>query len=327
MILVLGGAGYIGSHMCRRLRDAGIEHLVFDNLERGFRKAIGDSPFVQGDLRDHDAIRSVFAQHEIDVVMHFAAYIEVGESVREPADFYANNVVAVHNLFEAMRENGISQFVFSSTAAVYGEPQYVPIDEDHPKNPTSPYGDTKLAVERMADAYSAAYGMRAACLRYFNAAGAHPDGEIGEAHNPETHLLPIAILAAQGKRPPLTVFGEDYDTVDGTCVRDYVHVMDLADAHLLAVEHLRHGGGSRKYNLGSGTGFSVRQVIETIEKVTGKQVPYSIGARRAGDPAKLIAKSDRIRTELNWKPNFDDLKTIVQHAWKWHESHPNGYAG
>jgi UDP-glucose 4-epimerase len=325
MILVLGGAGYIGSHMVKFLKEGGEEHLVFDNLEQGHRAAVGDAPFVQGDLRDAEALRRVFSEHPVDVVMHFAAYISVGESVREPGKYWDNNTAGVLTLLEEMRRAGIGKFVFSSTAAIFGEPHYVPIDEDHPKNPTSPYGDSKLAVERMLKAYDVAHGLKSVALRYFNAAGADPEGELGEDHHPEEHLIPVAIEAALGKRPQLKIFGSDYDTPDGTCVRDYIHILDLAQAHLLAVRHLRSGGDSRQYNLGNGSGFSVRQVIETVERVVGSEIPKEEAPRRPGDPGTLIASSERIRRDWAWEPKYPDLQTMVQHAWDWRRAHPDGY--
>lgn len=326
MILVVGGAGYIGSHMCKALREAGEPHLVLDNLEKGHREALGGSAFVQGDIRDPDSLDRLFTGHEIDVVMHFAAYIMVGESVQQPSEYWQNNFVGMLNLLDAMRRHGVGRLVFSSTAAVYGEPQYVPIDEDHPKAPSSPYGDSKLAVEMALKAFDRAYGVRSVSLRYFNASGADPDGVLGEDHDPESHLIPAAILAAMGKTPPMTLFGDDYDTPDGTCIRDYVHVMDLVDAHLLAVRRLRSGGASARYNLGNGQGFSVKEVIETVENVTGLAVPRTVGPRREGDPARLVASSERVRRELGWSPRYADLGTIVQHAWEWRRSHPDGYA-
>jgi UDP-glucose 4-epimerase len=325
MILVVGGAGYIGSHMCKLLRASGEDHLVFDNFEQGHRAALQESPFVEGDLRNADDLEQVFGQHKIDLVMHFAAYISVGESVREPAKYFDNNTSGVLTLLEAMRTHDIKNFVFSSTAAIFGEPEYVPIDEQHPKNPTSPYGDSKLAVEVMLKSFDRAYGLKSVCLRYFNAAGADPDGQIGEDHHPEEHLIPLAILAAMGKKPSLKIFGTDYDTKDGTCVRDYVHILDLADAHLQAIKHLRSGGESRRYNLGNGQGFTVKEVIETVERVSGKSVPHESAPRRPGDPAKLIASSSRIREDWSWSPKFPKLETIVETAWKWHSGHPDGY--
>lgn len=327
MILVLGGAGYIGSHMLLRLREANEPHLVFDNLEQGHAEAVLESPLVRGDLRDPVQLRKVFQENPgIDTVMHFAAYIAVGESVQEPGKYFRNNTSAVLELLEVMREFGVRKFVFSSTAAIFGEPQYVPIDEVHPKSPTSPYGDSKLFVEKILEAYDTAHGIKSVCLRYFNAAGADPNGLIGEDHDPETHLVPVAIQAAMGLRSSLKVFGTDYDTPDGTCVRDYIHILDLAEAHLLAVRHLRGGGESRRYNLGNGQGFTVKQVIDAVESVTGLSVPYESAPRRAGDPARLIASSRKIRDEWGWAPKYPDLKEIVQHAWNWHRNHPNGYA-
>ena len=326
MILVVGGAGYIGSHMVRLLREAGEAHLVMDNLEQGHRAAVGESPFVQADLRDRAALDRVFADHpEIDAVVHMAAYIAVGESERAPGKYWENNTAGVLNLLEAMRGANVSRFVFSSTAAVFGEPKYTPIDEGHPKDPTSVYGDTKLAVERMLDGYDRAHGLRSVCLRYFNACGAAPDATIGEDHHPEEHLVPLAIYAAMGRRGALKVFGTDWPTPDGTCVRDYVHVLDLASAHLLAIRHLRGGGEGRKYNLGNGKGFSVREVLDSVGRVAGTPVPADDAPRRAGDPAVLIASSAAIREAWGWSPAYTDLDEIVRTAWAWHASHPNGY--
>lgn len=326
MILVIGGAGYIGSHMLALLRDRGEPHLVFDNLETGHRPALQGSRLFEGDLRRKADIVRALEENSVDTVMHFGAYIMVGESVARPSEYYWNNLVGVLNLLDAMRECAVLQLVFSSTAAIFGEPEYVPIDESHPKTPTSPYGDTKLAVERMLASFDRAYGIRSVCLRYFNAAGADPAGVLGEDHDPETHLIPATILAALGKTPGLKIFGTDYDTPDGTCVRDYVHVCDLAQAHLLAIRHLRQGGESRQYNLGNGKGFSVRQVIDTVERVVGRPIPQEVAARREGDPAVLIASSDRIKADWGWAPEYPDLETIVEHAWKWRASHPDGYA-
>ncbi|ARU40460.1 UDP-glucose 4-epimerase GalE [Armatimonadetes bacterium Uphvl-Ar1] len=325
MILVCGGAGYIGSHMAKRLRQEGVDHVIFDNLERGNEAAIGGSQFFRGDLRNRDDVAAVFEQFDIHLVMHFAAYIEVGESVKEPAKFWENNVTAVWNLLEECRVRGVEQVVFSSTAAVYGEPSVVPIPENHPKNPTNPYGDTKLAVERMLAGYGRAYGLRSVCLRYFNACGSDPEGELGEDHRPETHLIPRILLAAAGRAPEITVFGTDYDTQDGTCIRDYVHVWDLADAHLRAVRYLEAGGASDQFNLGSGNGFSVREVLDAVRSVTGVNFPVSYGDRREGDPARLVADSTRARSVLGWSPEFDDVAVCVIHAWEWMVAHPGGY--
>ncbi len=311
--------------MCLKLQEAGERFVVFDNLTSGHEAALMGAKLVQGDLRSREDLDSVFADHDFDIVMHFAANISVGESVREPAKYFDNNFAGVLTLLDAMRRREVSRFVFSSTAAVFGEPEYVPIDEDHPKAPTSPYGDSKLMVERALAAYDTAYGLKSVCLRYFNAAGADPEGRIGEDHSPEEHLIPVAILAALGLRPPLKIFGTDYDTPDGTCMRDYIHVMDLAVAHQLAVLHLRAGKGSQAYNLGNGQGFSVRQVIETVENISGRAVPREDAPRRPGDPARLVASSERIRKELGWLPEFDKLETIVEHAWKWHRDHQQGF--
>src|SRR2546421_4838975 len=325
MILVVGGAGYIGSHMCKLLREAGEPHLVFDNLSQGHRAAVQESILVEGDLRSRADLDKVFQEKRIDLVMHFAAFISVGESVREPAKYWDNNTMGVYTLLEAMRAHGIKQFVFSSTAAIFGEPQYVPIDEAHPTNPRNPYGDSKLAVERMLKDYDIAYDFRSVNLRYFNAAGADPEGKIGEDHHPEEHLIPLAIAAALGNAAKLKIFGTDYETKDGTCVRDYVHILDLAAAHLSAVKHLRDNGESRQYNLGNGQGFTVREVIDTVQRVSGRPVPHEQAPRRPGDPAKLIASSDRIKKDWGWSPKFPNLEQIVQTAWDWHSSHPDGY--
>jgi len=324
MIAVLGGAGYIGSHICKLLRAEGVPHVIFDNLEKGHRQAVQGSELVIGDLRKREDLENLFASYKIDTVMNFAAYIEVGESTQHPSEFYWNNTVGVLNVLDAMRAHGVQNIVFSSTAATYGEPVRVPIDEGHPQKPTNPYGATKLAVEQMLDAFEMAYGIQSVCLRYFNAAGSDPDGVLGEDHTPESHLIPRAILAAMGKVPPLKVFGTDYDTPDGTCLRDYVHVMDLASAHLLAARHLEGGGASKRYNLGNGVGFSVREVVEAVDRM-GTPVPREDAPRRAGDPARLVASSDLIRQELGWKPHYTDLDTIVRHAYDWRIAHPNGY--
>jgi UDP-glucose 4-epimerase len=313
--------------MLQRLRETGEPHLVFDNLEQGHEEALQGSPLFRGDVRNPDDLRHVFAENpNIDVVIHFAAYIAVGESVKDPGKYFLNNTMAVVGLLDAMRAANVNKIVFSSTAAIFGEPQYVPIDEKHPKAPTSPYGDSKLMVEKIFEAYDVAHSVKSVCLRYFNAAGADPEARIGEDHHPETHLVPVAILAAAGRAPALKVFGTDYDTPDGTCVRDYIHVLDLAEAHLLAVKHLRQDGDSRRYNLGNGQGFSVKQVIETVSKVVGQPVPHEEGPRRAGDPARLIASSQAIRDDWGWDPKYPDVETIVEHAWNWHRTHPEGYA-
>ncbi len=325
MILVAGGAGYIGSHLCRALQEANEPFVVLDNLSSGHREAVAGATLVEADLADRDALERVFHDHDVDLVMHFAASISVGESVRDPAKYWRNNFFGTLNLVQAMAAAGVNRLVFSSTAAIFGEPVKLPIDEDHPCSPVNPYGATKLAVERMLEAYDAGHGLRSVCLRYFNACGAHPSGELGEDHTPEEHLIPVAIQAGLGQRGPLSVFGTDYPTPDGTCVRDYVHIADLAEAHLLAARHLRQGGDSRRFNLGNGEGFSVRQVIHTVEEVSGRSVPHHEAPRREGDPAQLVASSRRIRDEWGWSPSFPELETIVEHAWRWHSTHPNGY--
>jgi UDP-glucose 4-epimerase len=326
MILVIGGAGYIGSHMLKLLRQSNEAHVVLDNLSQGHSEALNGSALIVGELSDKAKLAEIFASYpEIDSVIHFAAFISVGESERLPGKYWSNNTSGVLNLLESMREAGITKFVFSSTAAIFGEPQYTPIDEVHPKNPTSVYGDTKLAVERMLEGYDRAHGIKSVCLRYFNASGADPSGEIGEDHSPEEHLIPLAIYAATGRRASLKVFGTDYPTPDGTCVRDYVHVSDLATAHLSAIQHLRDGGESRRYNLGNGQGFSVRQVLDVVGEIVGTPVPAEDAPRRPGDPAVLVGSSDAIRRDWGWTPQFSDLKTIVSHAWNWHQSHPTGY--
>lgn len=324
-VLVTGGAGYIGSHTVKALLEAGHTPVVFDDLSTGHRESIGDVPFVLGNVADREAVAGALEEYAIDAVMHFAAKSLVGESMEHPAKYYVNNLAGGIALLEAVRQRGVRLFIFSSTAAVYGEPEAVPIPESHPLRPTSVYGRTKLAFEQTLEDYSRVYGIRYAALRYFNAAGADPGGEIGEAHDPETHLIPIIIQAALGKREQVTVFGSDYPTEDGTCVRDYVHVTDLADAHVLALEALAGGAQPGVYNLGNGQGFSVRQVIEAVEKVTGKTIPVQDGPRRPGDPAVLVASSEKAREALGWRPKLHSLEAIVQTAWKWHRNHPDGY--
>ncbi len=324
--MVVGGAGYIGSHLVRTLSDLGEALVVVDNLEQGHRESIADTEFFQADLRHAESLSGAFQKYpDVDVVIHLAAYISVGESVRDPGKYWRNNTVGVLNLLTAMGQSGVSKIVFSSTAAIFGEPKYTPIDEDHPKAPASPYGYTKLAVENMFEHFEVSHGLRSVCLRYFNASGADPSGSIGEDHAPEEHLIPVAMLAALGRRPSLKVFGTDYDTPDGTCVRDYIHICDLADAHVLAVKHLRSGGDSRRYNLGNGEGYSVRQVIETVSDVIGQPVPYELADRRPGDPAVLVGSSQKIREDWGWTPKRPALRTIVEDAWRWHSSHPEGY--
>lgn len=325
MILVVGGAGFVGSHFAKELRRAGQPHLIFDNLESGFLPAIEGSDYVVGDLRSAPDLERVFAEFDIDAVVHFAASIEVGESVRNPAKFYWNNVYSSLCLFEAMRNAGVDRLVFSSTAAVYGEPHSAPIVEDHPKKPLNPYGHTKLTVENMIDDFSAAYGLRAVKLRYFNAAGADREGILGEAHQPESHLIPLAIDAALGRRGALSVFGQEYPTPDGTCVRDYVHVDDLATAHVAALNYLDAGGQTVACNLGTSLGASVREVMSAVSAALKVEVPAVDAPRREGDPAILVASNALAKEVLGWTPQWSDLETVVSHAARWRESHPNGY--
>ncbi len=321
-VLVAGGAGYIGSHTAKRLAERGYHPVVLDNLSRGHRWAARWGTFVEADLADRDAVRQALLEHRIRAVMHFAAHAYVGESVRSPAAYYRNNVANTLTLLEAMLEVESDLFIFSSTCATYGEPEQVPIPEDHPQNPINPYGRTKLAVERMLADFGTAYGLRHVNLRYFNAAGADPDGLLGEAHDPETHLVPLVLEVALGQRPHIAIFGTDYPTPDGTCVRDYIHVTDLADAHVLALEHLLGGGASRSYNLGNGQGYSVREVIEGVGRLTGRPIPVLEARRRPGDPAVLVGSSDRIRTELGWAPRYAALDAILETAWRWHRDRP-----
>jgi UDP-glucose 4-epimerase len=323
-VLITGGAGYIGSHAVRLFLERGHDVWIYDNLSAGHRAAVPAERLVVGDLDEVARLDQVLVMQRIEAVVHFAAHTYVGESVEQPAKYYRNNVVNTLGLLEALRRHGVQRFVFSSTAATYGMPETMPITEETPQLPINPYGRTKLAVERALGDYARAYGWGIAALRYFNASGAHAGGAIGEDHRPETHLIPLALQAAQGRRPHLQVFGSDYPTPDGTCVRDYIHVDDLAEAHLLALERLEPGR-ELYYNLGIGRGYSVREVIRAVEEVTGKRVPVQEGARRAGDPAVLVASSTRIQRELGWTPRYTDLHRIVATAWQWHEAHPKGY--
>ena len=325
-VLVCGGAGYIGSHVVRALYDAGREVVVYDNLQKGHKQAVPSGvALVVGDLRDKETLRKVFQDHSIDSVIDFAADSLVGESVTKPLQYYNNNVYGTLSLLEVMQEVGVKYIVFSSTAATYGEPEKTPILESDRTEPTNPYGDTKLAVEKMLKWSDAAYGMKYTVLRYFNAAGAHMSGEIGEDHQPESHLIPLVLQTALGKREKIMVFGEDYPTPDGSCLRDYIHVSDLADAHILALDRIVAGGESRTYNLGNGEGFSVKEIIDIAREVTGREIKAEIVERRAGDPAVLVASSDKAKAELGWKPKYNDVRTIIESAWQWHEGHPNGY--
>ncbi len=316
-ILVVGGAGYIGSHMVKMLLVEGHDVVTFDNLSSGHRDAVLGGEFVLGDLADQVVLDSVFEKYQPEAVMHFASFIQVGESVRRPDMYYRNNVSNTLNLLDAMMVHGVKHFIFSSMAAVFGEPDYVPIDEKHPKRPVNPYGRSKWMVEQVLEDYDKALGLKSVCLRYFNAAGANPDGQLGERHNPETHLIPLILQAASGRRESIQVFGRDYDTPDGTCIRDYIHIVDLCSAHLLALQHLVNGGNSDQFNLGNGAGFSVQQVISAVEQVTGEKVKVVDGPRRDGDPARLVADATRARQELAWVPVFADLESIVAHAWLW----------
>jgi UDP-glucose-4-epimerase GalE len=319
-ILIVGGAGFIGSHTAKLVAAAGHKPVVFDNLSSGHRWALRWGVFEEGDLADREAIDSVLTRHHVDAVIDFAAHIEVGESVRNPRKYFRNNLVNTLNLLDAMVDKGVQQIVFSSTAAVYGDPLVVPIPEDHRLLPVNPYGESKLFVERTLRWYGDAYGLRWAVLRYFNAAGADPGGEIGEDHAPESHLIPLAIKAALGQRGELQVFGTDYPTPDGTAVRDYIHVVDLAQAHLLALDHLAAGKPSFAANVGTGAGHSVREVIAAVERVSGRTVPRREAGRRPGDAPSLVADARLAQQLLNFQPRYPDLSTIVEHAWKWHAS-------
>lgn len=317
-ILVTGGAGYIGAHTVRVLREAGYEVVIFDNFSRGHREAVQGFTVVEGDIKDRQIVCQVCRKYRIKAAMHFAAHSQVGESVEKPALYYENNVIGGLALLEGLLEGGVKRLVFSSSAAVYGEPQQVPIDENHPLKPQNPYGESKAVLERALRYYRHAYGMQSVSLRYFNAAGASASGETGENHQPETHLIPLVLQAVLGQRDKLVVFGSDYSTPDGTAVRDYIHVDDLAHAHLLALEALREGRAGEVYNLGNGRGYSVLEVLKTVEKVTGRPVPFEMGPRRAGDPAVLVASAEKAGRELGWKPQKPDLTEIVSDAWRWH---------
>lgn len=317
-VLVTGGAGYIGSHMVLKLLEAGHEPVVVDDLSTGQRHLVPISvPFHQLDIGDADKLNQLFKIEKIDIVMHFAAYIEVGESVRKPEKYYRNNVSNTVTLLDVMNQNNIKHFIFSSTAAIFGEPVYVPADEGHPKHPINPYGLSKLMCEEMLKDFDLAYGMKYVCLRYFNAAGADAAGRTGYRCNDASHLIPAVLQAALGKRPHVEVFGRDYDTPDGTCIRDYIHIMDLCAAHLLAMEYLIKGGASRQYNLGNGAGYSVQQVIDVTKKVTNLKFKVIEGGRRAGDPAQLYADASLASKELGWQPQYPDLETIIRHAYQW----------
>lgn len=316
-ILVVGGAGYIGSHMVWLLGQNGVNVVTLDNLSAGHRDAVLHGELVVGDVADRALLDRVLGSRPFDAVMHFASFIQVGESVTDPAPYYVNNVANTLALLAAMCAHGVRQFVFSSTAAVFGEPRYSPLDESHPREPINPYGRSKWLVEQTLADYERAYGLRAVSLRYFNAAGAHPDALLGERHDPETHLVPLVLQAASGRRPHITVFGRDYPTPDGTCIRDYVHVLDLAQAHWQALRYLAEGGATRAFNLGYGDGYSVQQVLDTAREVTGRPITVQEGPRRAGDPARLVANAALAHEVLRWEPQRSDLRTIVEDAWRW----------
>jgi UDP-glucose 4-epimerase len=325
-VVVTGGAGYIGSHTLRALQSAGHEVVVYDSLVKGHRHAVGSLPLVIGDIADAEALDRLFQEFKPAAVVHFAAFIEAGESVLNPGKYFRNNTVGTLSLLEAMHRNEVSQLVFSSTAAVYGEPVNIPIREDDPKAPTNAYGLSKLMVEEMLDWFYRAHGLRSVSLRYFNAAGDDPSGEIGEDHSPETHLIPLILQVPLGKREKVLIFGEDYDTPDGTCIRDYIHVGDLASAHVAALQALEGGLGRDAFNVGNGAGFSVRQVIETARQVTGHVIPAEVRPRRPGDPARLVASSAKARAVLGWQPQMPELRAILETAWNWHRTHPQGYS-
>lgn len=323
-VLVVGGAGYIGSHACKMLSQKGYNPIVFDNLIYGHKEFVKWGEFVLGDLANIDQIRLVFQKYKIDAVMHFAAFAYVGESVEHPQKYYANNVVATLNLLNVMVEFNVKKFIFSSTCATYGNPQYLPIDENHPQSPINPYGMSKLMVESILKDYSKAYDFKFVSLRYFNASGCDPECEVGENHSPETHLIPLILDAAIGKRDNIKVFGTDYDTRDGSAVRDYIHVIDLAEAHILALESLLAGGESDIFNLGNGQGFTVKEVIECVKRVTQKEFDVIYTERRAGDPSSLIGSSEKIISKLNWTPKFNKLEDVIKTAWDWHKKlNPN----
>lgn len=325
-VLVTGGAGYIGSHAALALLEAGHSPVVLDSLEHGHAEAVLDAELIHGNVLDHELVSRAIRQFGIEAVMHFAAYIEVGESMADPMKYFANNTMSVLSLLKTMLENGVARFVFSSTAAVYGQPETVPVAEDSPLRPLSVYGHSKLMVEQACSWLARQTGFRYAALRYFNACGAHPSGRIGEDHRPESHLVPLVLQAALGKRDGVSIFGDDYDTPDGTCVRDYVHVWDLARAHVKAMERLVGGGASGAFNLGTGGGFSVREIIDCARRVTGRAIPATVEPRRPGDPAILVADPGRAAAELGWKAENSGLDAIMSTAWNWHSRHPEGYA-
>lgn len=323
MILIVGGAGYIGSHVNKLLTRKGFKTVVFDNLSRGHREFVKWGEFFEGDLLNLHQIRSCFERYPIKAVMHFSALCLVEESIQQPEKYYLNNVMGTLNLLQAMKESGVKYFLFSSTCATYGFPEKIPISEDHPQNPINPYGRTKLMIEQVLKDYDRAYGLKHINLRYFNAAGADPEGEIGELHDPETHLIPLVLSSAIGRSQEIKIFGTDYPTRDGTCIRDYIHVMDLADAHIRALQYLMDKGESDSFNLGNGNGYSVREVIEAVKSVTRRDFRVKEVERREGDPPLLISNSQKARRVLNWKPLYGDLRTIIETAWKWYQKTPS----
>lgn len=325
MILVTGGAGYIGSHTVKLLLENDWEVVVYDSMELGHPEAVVGGTIIQGNLLDQDTLSHTFDKFPIDAVIHFAAYASVGDCVAHPDKYFGNNIGGGLNLVNAMRAHSVDKIIFSSSAATYGEPLHIPIEETHPQNPTNPYGETKLIFEKILKWYDVAYGIRSISLRYFNAAGADPDGRIGEDHDPEEHLIPIVLQTALGQRESVKVFGTDWDTPDRTCVRDYIHVTDLADAHLLALRALENAAQTTAYNLGNGDGHSVKQVIGTAEQVVGRKIPWEPAPRRLGDPTRLVASLEKLKKELGWKPRYPELHTIIETAWRWHSEHPNGY--
>jgi UDP-glucose 4-epimerase len=320
-LLIIGGAGYIGSHMVQRLRSTQNKVTILDNLSTGFRNVINDTDFIEGDIKDCALLTKIFKDRGIEAVMHFASYMQVSESVKKPDIYYENNVSNTINLLNIMAKNNVRKFIFSSSAAIFGEPEYTPIDESHPKNPINPYGRSKLMVEGILKDYESAFGLKSVCLRYFNAAGADEGGNLGEQHSPETHLIPILLQVASGRRERASVFGTDYPTADGTCIRDYIHVSDLCEAHIAALDYLNKKHKSQNFNLGNGGGFSVAEVVETVRRISGKPLQIDYEERRPGDPAVLVADSTLAKKMLNWNPCFTQLETIIEHAWNFEKSH------
>lgn len=325
-ILITGGAGYIGSHAVKLINQHGFDAITYDNLENGHKESLLGGKLIQGDLRDREQLFETFGKYRFGAVIHFAAYASVGDSVRNPAKYFLNNVTGGINLLEAMRIFNVPRMVFSSSAATYGEPASIPVREDDAKNPTNPYGETKLQFEKILKWYDIAYDIKYVSLRYFNASGADPDGKIGEDHYPEDHLIPTILQVAMGKTESVKIFGNDWDTPDGTCVRDFIHVSDIAEAHIKALRLLEAGMKSNEYNMGNGDGQSVMQIIKAAKDVTGINIPWEATERRPGDPARLVASSEKIKRDMEWEPRFPDLHTIIEHAWRWHRDHPNGYS-